>query len=211
METGICIEDIKAALSEPLPGWDMQRRMAPQNRRTDIDRGFLVRDDYRESSILLLLYPNNDDLHFILIRRPEYEGVHSGQIAFPGGRREGDESYETTALREAYEEVGVSPEDIRILGALTSMYIPPSNFMVFPFVGYHETKPIFTPDAREVAEILEPSVQVLADQSIWQWEYREFPNVGRAKIPFLNICGHKVWGATAMILSEFTAILETSL
>lgn len=203
------IEKIKGALGQSLPGWPMQRRMAPENRRTDIDRRRLIRDDHRESSVLLLLYPDEtNQLFFVLIRRPEYDGVHSGQIALPGGAREAGESLETTALREAYEEIGIVADNIALLGALSPMYIPPSNFMVYPHVAYQPSKPAYTQNVREVAEIIEPPISILTDETIVQYEPREFPIFGRVVIPYYNIFGHKVWGATAMILSEFAAIIE---
>lgn len=205
------LEQIKEALSGPLPGWPMQKRMAPEG-RTSTDRQMLVQDDYRESSVLMLLYPNTDEvLHFVLIRRPEYDGVHSGQIAFPGGAREGNESLETTALRETYEEIGVPGDHITLLGTLSPMYIPPSNFMVYPYVGYYPTRPTYIPDRREVAEIIEPPLHLLTDKTIVQYEPRDLHRLGRTIVPCYAICGHKVWGATAMMLSEFAAILEQHL
>ncbi len=203
------IEKIKEALNQPLPGWRMQKRMAPENRLTDIDRMTMARDDHRESSVLLLLHPNTDDqLHFVLIRRPEYEGVHSGQIALPGGAREKDESLKMTALRETYEEIGIPARNITLLGRLSSMYIPPSNFVVYPYVGYHPTRPVYNPNTREVAEIIESPLRLLTEKTARRSESRQFPQIGRAKVPYYDIFGHKVWGATAMMLSEFAAILE---
>ena len=203
------IEQLRQTLRRPLPGWARQRRMAPENRPTDIDRMSLVRDDHRESSVLLLLYPDQAArLHFVLIRRPEYEGVHSGQIAFPGGAREADETPQTTALREADEEIGVPAEMVTVLGSLTSLYIPPSNFMVYPFVGYCRCRPAYRPNQREVAEILEPPLAMLVDETIVCHEYRHLSQIGRAKIPYYDVFGHKVWGATAMMLAEFSALVE---
>ncbi|MEM7033675.1 MAG: CoA pyrophosphatase [Chloroflexota bacterium] len=202
------IAKLKQALANPLPGWEMQKRMAPANRRTDIDRAHLMTDDYRESSTLLLLYPQNDALHFILIRRPEYEGVHSGQIAFPGGRREGEESYLATALREANEEIGVLPEQVTMLGTLTPLYIPPSRVLVYTHVGFCSSRPNCHPNEREVAEILEPPLSLLLDPSTRKWEEREFTALGPANVPYYDIYGHKVWGATAMMLAEFSSIIE---
>lgn len=203
------IEKIKQALHQPLPGWQMQKRMAPENRATDIDRMTMIADDHRESSVLLLLHPHRDDqLRFILIRRPEYEGVHSGQIALPGGARENNEALYMTALRETYEEIGVPAKNIILLGQLSPLYIPPSKFVVYPYVGYHPTRPVYKPDIREVAEIIESPLHLLTEESIRQFEFREFPRTGPAKVPFYNIFGHKVWGATAMMLAEFIAVLE---
>jgi 8-oxo-dGTP pyrophosphatase MutT (NUDIX family) len=202
------IEAIKTALSQPLLGWSAQKRLAPFHRQ-DQDRNSLVRADHRDSAVLLLLYPNErEQLHFILIRRPVYNGAHSGQIAFPGGGREPDESLETTALRETYEEIGVLPQEISLLGKLSPLYIPVSNFMVYPFVGYYPACPICEPNPREVAEIIKPPLDILLDHSILHHEQKEFPEVGWVDVPFYEISGHKVWGATAMILTEFIELFN---
>jgi 8-oxo-dGTP pyrophosphatase MutT (NUDIX family) len=206
------ITTLKHALAQPLPGWERQQLMAPENRRTDISRMGLARDDYRESSVLLLLYPDEaGQLHFVLTKRPEYDGVHSGQISFPGGRKEPGEQPQETALREAREEIGVPAAQITVLGQLSRLYIPPSNFMVYPFVGFCPARPAFKPSPREVAQIIEPPLALLFDEATCCEEYRQFPQIGRARIPYLNLLGHKVWGATAMILSEFAAIVEKHL
>lgn len=209
MTLPVAVSEIEAALKRPLPGWSSQKQMAPENRRTDISRMMLMREDHRQSSVLVLLYPNEDQhLHFVLIRRPEYDGVHSGQIALPGGGREGDEDLQTTALRETYEEIGVPAPQIVLLGALSPLYIPPSNYMVYPHVGYCAARPNYRPSPREVAEIIEPPLALLLDERLRRDEYRHFPQVGRARVPYYEIEGHKVWGATAMMLAEFAAIIR---
>ena len=203
------ITALRQALARPLPGWERQRLMAPENRRTDISRMALVRDDHRESSVLLLLYPDmGEQLHFVLTKRPEYDGVHSGQISFPGGRKEPGERPQETALRETHEEIGVPATQITLLGQLSRLYIPPSNFMVYPFVGFSPARPAFAPSPREVAQLIEPPLTLLFDETTHREEIREFPQVGKARVPYLDIFGHKVWGATAMILSEFSAVVE---
>jgi len=202
------INTVKQALRAPLPGVTAQDPMAPDSRR-NIDRLRLMRPNRREGAVLLLLFPNTDGkLHLVLIRRAEYDGVHSGQIAFPGGGRENGEPLSETALRETQEEVGVSPGRITVLGPLTPLYIPPSNFEVFPFVGCVSARPPFVPDSREVAEILEPPLSLFFDSEIRKRKTIRHATLGLIEIPYYDVYGRDVWGATAMILSEFTGALQ---
>ena len=181
--------------------------MAPE-RRLHLDRRTLIQPNHREGAVLLLLYPGpGDELHFILTRRPEYNGHHSGQMSFPGGRREPGEPLSATALRETHEEIGVPPRTLTLLGPLSPMYIPPSNFMVYPFVAFTAARPAFHPN-HEVAEIVEAPLSILLDESIRHTERRFIDRLGNTEIPYFDIRGHKVWGATAMILSEVTALLQ---
>ncbi len=156
----------------------------------------------RVGAVLLLLYARNSDIHLVLTRRRDDLPDHSGQIAFPGGKQEPNEPLETTALREAQEEIGIQPERVTILGPLTPIYIPPSDFEVHPFVGWHTDTPDFSLQAGEVAEVLEVSLAYLLDpaaRKLEQWEMRDL----RMDVPFYEVNGHKVWGATAIMLSEF--------
>ena len=162
------------------------------------------RDDTRDAAVLLLLYPRSQrhDWHLTLIKRPDYDGVHSGQIAFPGGRREGDESLTETALREAREEIGIDPGQVTLLGELTAFFVFASNHLVHPFVGHTERRPAFVPCPVEVAQIIEiPLSHLLAPTSLRQ-ETRKL-RWGPARIPYFAVDEHKVWGATAMMLAEF--------
>lgn len=159
-----------------------------------------------------MLYPHRltSELHFVLIRRPEYPGVHSGQIALPGGRREGSESLEQTALRETKEEIGVRAVTLEVIGALSPLYTPPSNFCIYPFVAYSLIHPTFQPDPREVAEVVEVPLRLLLDLSIRRVETWHFEQIGARRVPFFDVYGHHVWGATAMILSEFITMLDNA-
>jgi hypothetical protein len=141
--------------------------------------------------------------------RPRYPGVHSGQISLPGGKVEPtDQDLAETALRESKEEIGVNPENIRLLGNLTNLYIPPSNFMVTPFVGYQSVRPVFKPDPSEVAEIIEVSLDSFLDNSIIRQKRMKLALGLTMKVPAYCIGSHVIWGATAMILSEFRVIIE---
>jgi 8-oxo-dGTP pyrophosphatase MutT (NUDIX family) len=213
------IEDIRQALTSPLPGVKGQIKMAPQPRVGQINR-WETPPDCREASVLLLLYPHltngldapypsQPELHLVLTRRPEYPGAHSGQISLPGGRREAGESLQTTALREAYEEIGLVPTVVEVIGQLSPLYTPPSNFCIYPFVALSATRPDFQPDPKEVAEIIELPFSLLLNPALRKEEVWHFPNYGERHVPFFDVFGHQVWGATAMILSEFLTLLQS--
>lgn len=208
MPTFPTLNDVRAALA--LPGFDgpaAQRHMAPVARpiaRPNLPGG------PRLGGVLVLLYCADDELHVVLIRRPDYEGVHAGQVSCPGGRHEPPESLGETALRETYEEIGISPTDVELLGRLTSLYVMPSDFEVHPFVGRYTGagRPRFVPDTREVAAILEAPLRLLLDPATRAKEEMELRGGLRLDVPFFRIGEHKVWGATAMILSEFVERLR---
>ena len=142
--------------------------------------------------------------------RQEYDGVHAGQVSCPGGRHEPPESLGQTALRETYEEIGVPPADVELLGQLTSLYVMPSDFEVHPFVGRYlgDGRPSFIPDTREVAAILEVPLRLLLDPATRAEEEMELRGGLRLPVPFFRVGEHRVWGATAMILSEFVERLR---
>lgn len=212
-DLGLTIEDIKRALTLPLPGQAGQKKMAPlPPRELQIDR-WITPDDCREAGVLLLLYPHivgkrNKELHIALIRRPDYPGTHGGQISFPGGRHEPGETLKETAIRETLEEIGVRPEMVEVLGRLSTLYTPPSNYCIHPFVAFTSNRPEFRLDIIEVAELIEAPLRLLFEPSIQKQEIWHFENFGERTVPFFDIYGHKVWGATAMILSEFLTLLQ---
>ena len=202
------IVEIKQALNRPLPGKQGQLLMAPLPITSKFDR-WPIPEDCREAGVLLLLFEKDAELHITLTRRHTYPGVHSGQIAFPGGQREDNETLQETALRETFEEVGVRPGSLEVIGQLSSLYTPPSNFCIFPFVAYSAGRPAFRPDAREVAELIEAPLCLFFDPATQKEELWHFENFGNRNVPFFDIFGHKVWGATAMILSEFLLMLNS--
>lgn len=202
----LAIEDIRAALQQPLPGLAAQIKFAPEYRLSGL------RDDppanARPAGVLILLYPHHGEWHFPLMRRVEDGLTHSGQISLPGGSQEAGESIRETALREACEEVGAACTEVDVLGQLTTIYIPPSNFLVTPTVGQVEHRPDFKCDPREVAELIEVPLATLFDPKVVRREPWTLRGT-QVEVPFFQIGLHKVWGATAMILSEFKMILET--
>jgi 8-oxo-dGTP pyrophosphatase MutT (NUDIX family) len=170
-------------------------------------------DGPRLGSVLILLYCADDELHVVLTRRPEYDGVHAGQVSCPGGRHEPPESLSATALRETYEEIGIPPAEVELLGELTSLYVMPSDFEVHPFVGRYSGagRPRFVPDTREVAVVLEVPLRLLLNPSTRAEEEMELRGGLRMVVPFFRVGEHHVWGATAMILSEFVERLRAVL
>jgi 8-oxo-dGTP pyrophosphatase MutT (NUDIX family) len=157
---------------------------------------------------LILFFPEKDIPNIVFIQRPEYDGVHSGQIAFPGGKAEvSDSSMQHTALRETGEEIGVNTGDIKMIGKLTKLYIPPSNFLVEPFVGYVNYKPVFVPDAKEVSEIVTVSLDELMDKKSFQ--LRDIDALGLTyKVPCFFVRQKIIWGATSMILNELMEVVK---
>jgi 8-oxo-dGTP pyrophosphatase MutT (NUDIX family) len=143
------------------------------------------------------------------MQRPEYDGTHSGQVSFPGGKvEEFDEDRIATALREAREEVRIIPEEVTILGQLSELYIPPSNFLVFPIVGYSNKRPDFIPDEREVVDIIElPLAEILKPENIGTTSIVA-NKIFRFDSPTFVFNERIVWGATAMMLAELKVLLE---
>lgn len=196
--------------TDPLPGVEAQKRMAPPGRfpKEGEPNPYVTNDSTRFAAVLLLLYPDPSfqQLIFPLIVRAEQEGsVHSGQVAFPGGKVELGENPLETALRETEEEIGVKVTPEQVLGELTEIYIPPSNFMVYPYVAFIEQKPAFLPDTKEVASIFEtPVLRLLTEETrkIKPVQYKGMDLL----LPYLDLDQNMVWGATAMILSEFAEI-----
>lgn len=160
--------------------------------------------------MLVLLYPIEDLLHILLTLRSSDLNHHGGQISFPGGgAEEGDRSLQDTALREAQEEIGIAAAGLEVLGPLTPLYVPPSQNIIHPFVAYAPRRPDFRPDPLEVAELLEVPLTTLLDPATRQeedWAWRDFP----LHVPFYAVGEHKVWGATAIVLAEFLALLSES-
>src|SRR5687768_1363780 len=163
----------------------------------------------RPGSVLILLYEDDDgEIKFPLIKRPDYPGTHGGQVSLPGGKMELGEDSIQTALREANEEIGVSSQDVNILGRLSEFHVIPSNYIITPVVGAIPYKPAFIPDAFEVARILEGSIdQLIRDDAV---VVTEILAAGQYKMraPHFIFDEEIVWGATAMMLNEFRMILR---
>ncbi len=198
-------------LVQPLPGLEAHRRAIPRDRVAE-RLGEKQPANPRLGGVLILLFPDEQNRTlFPLIQRPDYPGTHGGQISFPGGKyEEQDQSLVSTALRETHEEIGVKPELIQVIGTLTNIYIPPSNFQVTPVVGYLTKRPEFMRDPVEVDEILEVSLEQLMDRSLHKLTEVEVRGMSLPNTPYFDFHERVVWGATAMILSELHHILEGS-
>lgn len=198
-------QKIKELFQLQLPGWESQLKMAPSHREAELNA--LKGKDFnpRLSAVMALFFEKEQELQLLLIRRSDYVGIHAGQIAFPGGRwEETDISFEHTALRELQEEVGIDPDEVELIGSLTELYVPPSNFLIKIFAGIHHTIPEYKPDAREVKEIIEIPLNKLLDEKLVSVD--RFITYGRtqpAEAPCYKLSEDvKIWGASAMVISE---------
>lgn len=195
------IRRLRARLGRALPGRDAMMDVAP-SARTFVDADAARAQGSREGGALLLVYPWRGEPHTVLTVRSAALRDHAGQISLPGGRIEAGESPADAALREAWEELAIVPADLDVLGALTPIYIPPSHFLVHPVVAARHGRPDFRPHAAEVAAAIEVPIARFLDHAVRRvetWDIRG----ERRRVPFFDIEGHKVWGATAMILREF--------
>lgn len=194
-------------LKKPLPGKPAQEPLRPYMPLSpQLDPPPLLKP--KDGAVLALLYPVKGVPHLLLTERPQYKGAHSGQISFPGGKVEPGELLHETAVRETWEEVGVSPEEVKIMGELSKVYVWASNFNVHPFVGYTPQKPDFNPDSREVARILEAPLEMFFQPGI----VKEKSLAGAMGIelmaPYFDVFDRTLWGATAMIISELMHVIH---
>ncbi|MFZ4399051.1 MAG: NUDIX hydrolase [Bacteroidales bacterium] len=202
------ITELKSELAKELPSDKAHQRMMPPNRVAELLKN-RQNATTKLSSVLILLYPKENELYTVFIKRQEYKGVHSGQIAFPGGKYEKEDlDFINTALREANEEIGIDVSFVEILGELSELFIPPSNYLVFPVVAYMPFYPVFKPQIKEVNTIIEVRLSdLLSPENVSE---NEFNGVGNKKIiaPCYIFNNYKVWGATAMIVSELIDVLN---
>lgn len=203
------MEKLGRRLQQPLPGLEAQLEMAPPARGNGV---LQVPPDAKKSAVLILLYPHEGKPHTVFMKRAEDQRVHSGQISFPGGRIEPqDPDIFHTALREAQEEIGLDASGVRILGRLSDMYIPPSNFLVYPALGYTLRRPDFVPDAREVAAVIEAPLAHFweeSSRSLREIEQRTRWGHYRTTAPAFQLGEHIIWGATAMMLNELLKVVK---
>jgi len=201
---------LRTGLQGPLPSHDGFLEQAGY-KRADLDASLEEDTAPRESAVLALIYPRPAGLFTLLMLRPEYDGVHAGQVSFPGGRREAkDTDLRATALREFREETGIGTQGIEHLGALSRVYIPPSRSLVSPFVAYSPELGPARPDPREVQALIEAPLADLLKEDVIQHRDQFIPIAGRvARVPYFELAGHVVWGATAMMLWEIRELLRS--
>lgn len=203
--TGL-IEKIEKRLNAPLPGRDAHLRMAHITRRHYVE----APAGAKQAAVLMTLFPKNEEWHILLIERNANDrDQHAGQLGFPGGKAElSDGTMLATALRETEEEVGIARGQVKILGNLTGIYIPVSNFQVHPFLGYLNAQPAYQLQASEVNDVLEvplshfqlPSTKRVTD-------IRINPQITLKNVPYFDLHGQVLWGATAMMLNELLEII----
>ncbi|MHB1293480.1 MAG: NUDIX hydrolase [Anaerolineae bacterium] len=205
----LSIQHVKRALQEDLPGAAGQMRMSTRPRRIPENPPFP--GPPRQGAVLVLLYLLHGELHIPLTRRSDHVAIHKGQISLPGGAREPDDAtLWETALREAQEEIGLDRAAVARLGELSPLYIPVSHFVIHPHVGYAAERPAFAPDAAEVAELIEFPLNTLLDPQSKREETWVLAGQ-QVQVPQYRYGNHIVWGATAMVLSEFETVLATAL
>ncbi|RZK09184.1 MAG: CoA pyrophosphatase [Flavobacterium sp.] len=200
---------IPQILDEKLPGEKAHMEMMPLERIAIFKDLDLENIKPREASVMMLFYPKNDEPHLVMILRNSYKGVHSSQIGFPGGKVEKyDTSLADTSLRETFEEIGVDRELISIVRPFTPLYIPPSNFKVYPFLGYAAQELTFNPDDREVFGIIEMPLSILMDDHTKVSKTLSTSYMEEVAVPAFKVEEYYIWGATSQMLNELKEVLK---
>tara|TARA_B100000886_G_scaffold160520_1_gene109432 strand:+ start:1200 stop:1835 length:636 start_codon:yes stop_codon:yes gene_type:complete len=192
-----------------LPGKSVFTQLSSKYNIKYLDNNLVSIDNARKAGVMLFCYPKNNNMHLSLIKRSKYNGIHSGQICLPGGKQENEDiSIWNTAKRECKEELGVSLTQNKPLFNLTPTYIPPSNFLVSPFVTFEKDYPSFNPNKREVAIHIELPLRELMHFKIKELVLNE-PSSPNKRVAGFIFDNHLIWGATAKILFEFKFLLES--
>lgn len=203
------LTSFRQTLEFGLPGEDAHQLLMPLKR--PLSSAAKARtNDYRESAVGIVLHPYQNSIHCILIRRPSYEGAHSGQISFPGGKRDADDiDLEFTARRECLEEIALPHQHAELIHPLTEVFIPVSKFSVQPYIFFTDNLPELRPDEREVEEIISFDLfELTRHDAIPTTSIPINAGFTMKDVPYFDIHGHVVWGATAMMLAEMKVLLE---
>lgn len=200
------ISEFQKQLELPLPGRDAQLKMASTIRNKEAGFNYDT-SSATKSSVLISLYLEGENLFTVFILRQTYDGVHSGQVSFPGGRMEPEDiSLVHTALREAEEEANIDSGKVKVLGTLSELFIPPSNYIVLPVIGFLDERPDLKADISEVAAIIETDLSFLFDEKRIKQKSIQINNY-TIEAPYFDVQGNVIWGATAMILSELKEVI----
>ncbi len=203
------LEYVPKFLEVSLPASEAHFKMAPLERIESLKSQNFDTIKPKNAAVMMLFYPKKGRTHLVLIVRNSYEGLHSAQVAFPGGKYEfNDKTYADTALRETHEEIGIHPKYIEIIMPLTNLYIQLSNFMVFPFLGICKSEIVFTPDINEVAQIIELPLSDFLNDNLVISTIMTTSYAKNIEVPAFKIKGHIVWGATAMMMNELKEVLK---
>ena len=206
MEFQTTVNILNTSIKNDLPGAEAHQLLSPL--RAKEKSSYIPKTDARKAGVMVLIYPIQNKTHLVLTQRHPYPGVHGGQISFPGGKQDPeDKNLKETALREAYEEVGVSKNEIEILGPLSPIYIPPSNFHVQPLLAYSHTRPTFIKEEAEVASILDIPLSTLLKKETVQSLPVNIRGYNR-EVPCFKVEDHIIWGATAIVLSELIYMIR---
>lgn len=192
-----------------LPGSDAQYNLAPLKRKEEEEAMLLSNSNPKESAVMMIMYPNGDNIEIPMILRNVYDGVHSGQIGLPGGKKEEtDQDLLFTAIRETKEEINVDIKREDVIGNLSPLFVPVSNFVIHPFISWINEIPSFVPDASEVQKVFRVPLTHLRNPENIQSKSIEVSSGLKIKAPGIPIEDHFLWGATAMMIAEFLEILK---
>ena len=201
------IDRLSLRIMLPLPGQVAHAKVSPSKRLQTED--YLNNNpSYKSGCVTILLFPDKEHIRLLLMERSDGNDPHSGQISFPGGKKEmDDQSLEETALRETYEEVGIDPANINLIGKLSDIYIPASNYLVHPFLGYAIAKPETKLNMFEVKTILFPSLDIFLSNDLPKALFQS-KLAGLIEAPYYSFEHHKIWGATAMMIRELVEMIK---
>jgi 8-oxo-dGTP pyrophosphatase MutT (NUDIX family) len=202
-------ERLQHTITNQLPGEKAHLPLSPLHRPVTSE---VIQNlkEYKESAVSVVIYETDNQFKCILIQRTEYEGKHSGQISFPGGKKDKeDPDLKQTAIRECFEEVGVAIHESHLIGKLSSVYIPVSGFLVEPYIFFYPEQPSFQTQIREVASVFTIALNDLLDESIiGEMKINTENQLVKMKVPCFNIENKQIWGATALILNELREVLK---